>query len=89
MKHSTQNLRVAACGFWGCGTSKQSSPFRIGSLQRLHGVLRPHVSMLGRPSEEPMSDGVLPLGTLHLLDLPNQIVEHVGQALERFGELLE
>jgi hypothetical protein len=31
--------------------------------------------LVGRPSEEPISDGVLPFGMLHLLDLPNQALE--------------
>lgn len=84
-----QNLRVAACGFCGCGTSKQSSPFWIGRLQRLRGVWRPQASLLGRPSDEPISDGVLPLGMLHLLDLPNQVLEDLGQQVDRLRELLK
>ena len=60
------------CGFLGCGTSRQVSPLQIVSLQRLHGVFRPQILASGRPRDAPISDGILPFGILHLLDLTHQ-----------------
>ena len=52
----------------------------MSSLHRLHGVFRPQAFLLGRPRADPINEGVFPLAILGLLDLPNEVVEDVGES---------
>ena len=79
VKHGTQKRRGLGKVLEGWGTSKQVAPITMSALQRLHGDRRPAVFASGRPSDEPMSDGVLPFDILEFLHLADEAVEDVGE----------
>ena len=52
-------------------------------LHRLQAQARPAVADTGRPKDEPMRDGVLPLGMLELLHFAYESIENFWELCHR------